>query len=144
MIAGVMQLLEPRKLFRDLIGYGLVSALALGVDIAVLWALTQSAGMHYLVAASISFTLGAVVAWWLSSRFVFKQHQLANRGAEFAAFLALGLVGLGVNAAVLALAVQWLKWPLLAGKSAAVGGTFFCNFILRRHFLFTARDEAKA
>lgn len=133
---------ELRKLIQDLFGYGLVSALALAVDVGLLWTLNQKAGLHYLLAASISFTLGAVVAWWLSSRFVFNQHQLANRSAEFLAFLALGLVGLCLNAAVLAFAVQWLKWPLLAGKCLAVGGTFICNFTLRRQLLFTAASGA--
>jgi putative flippase GtrA len=130
---------ETRQLARDLFGYGCVSALALVVDTGLLWALYRHAGVHYLLAASISFTAGAVLAWWLSTRFVFTLHQLANRGAEFVAFVALGLVGLCVNIAVLAFAVQWLRWPVLAGKMLAVSGTFLCNFLLRRQLLFSAQ-----
>ncbi|HTP40324.1 MAG TPA: GtrA family protein [Steroidobacteraceae bacterium] len=131
---------DLKKLCRDLVGYGLVSALALALDAGLLLALTRYAGLHYQLAAALSFSAGALLAWWLSSRWVFSQHQLANRGTELLAFVGLGLVGLVVNAAVLGLAVQWLHWPLLAGKFLAVGGTFFCNFILRRQLLFTAHE----
>jgi putative flippase GtrA len=130
-----------RKLAQDLFGYGAVSALALVVDTGLLLTLTRYGHLHYQIAASLSFTAGALVAWWLSSRFVFSHHQLAGRGTELLAFLGLGLVGLGVNALVLGLAVQWLKWPLLAGKSVAIAGTFLCNFALRRQLLFTTRPS---
>lgn len=139
-----MMLRLNSKLIAELFGYGCVSALALGLDAGLLWILYRHAGVHYLLAASISFTAGAVLAWWLSTRFVFAEHQLANRGTEFVAFLALGVVGLCLNIAVLAFAVQWLKWPVLAGKLLAVGGTFFCNFLLRRQLLFSSSSRRLA
>ena len=122
---------------RELIRYAMVSACAFVVDVGLLWLLAKHLGMHYLVAATLSFLAGGVVAYLLSIRFVFSQRRLQTRSIEGTAFIALGLAGLAVNTAVMALAVEVAGAPLLVAKMASACLTFGVNFLLRKHLLFT-------
>lgn len=123
-------------LARELFGYALVSALALAFDSALLWAFVSN-GIHYVFAASLSFTAGGFVAWWLSSQYVFHSHRVNRPGREFVLFLLLGCIGLSINALVIFACVQDFGWSLPAAKISASGMTFLSNFVLRRFALFT-------
>lgn len=127
---------DMHKLFVEALGYGLASAVALVVDVSLLRALVEGAGMHYLPASAVAFTAGACVAYLLSVRFVFRFHQIRNRGWEFASFLALGLAGLLVNAAALFVAISAAGLGLVTAKLLAAICTFVTNFTLRRQLLF--------
>ncbi len=94
------------RFFRELITYGVASAIALAADMGLLLVLTQRAGWDYRP-ASVAFLRhrSATVAYLLSIRFVFSSHRVRNRSAEFGAFVALGLAGLAVNSLVMRIAV---------------------------------------
>jgi putative flippase GtrA len=125
-----------RLLIREALGYMLASAIALGADMGLLTVLVHFFHWGTLTAATTSFLAGACVAYALSVRFVFRLHRLRNRRAEFAAFVAIGLVGVVVNAAVIYSAVNFLGLHYLIAKCIAAGFTFSCNFLLRRQILF--------
>jgi putative flippase GtrA len=128
-----------KSLFREALGYTIASAIALAVDFAVLWLLVQHLNWGYLPAATTSFLFGAVVAYTLSVRLAFKEHRLKDVRAEFAGFVALGVVGLSLNAAIMFVAVQYLGLNYLVAKCIAAGVTFVCNFVSRRQLLFVRR-----
>ena len=128
---------SPRTLLLQVFGYGLVSAIALAVDVAVLQGLVRMAGWHYLVASALAFGAGATVAYALSVRFVFESHRVANRSLEFGYFVALGLAGLLVNAGALFVAVSAAGLSLVTAKLLAAACTFATNFTLRRQLLFS-------
>jgi putative flippase GtrA len=128
---------EPvRRFFLEVLGYGLVSAVALGADIALLRLMVEGAGMNFLPANALAFAVGALIAYFLSVRFVFRFHHLRNRGWEFASFVALGLVGLLVNSVALFLAISMAGLGLVTAKLLAAACTFATNFTLRRQLLF--------
>lgn len=126
-----------RKLFREAFKYGLVSVVALGVDMAVLHGLVDRFSWHYLVASGVAFLAGATVAYLLSVRFVFPVHKLHNPYLECVVFFALGLAGVAVNAGALFIAVGKAGLGLTTGKLLAAGCTFVTNFTLRRQLLFS-------
>jgi putative flippase GtrA len=125
-----------RTILKDAVGYAGVSAFALLLDVAVLWTLVQYCKWWYLAAATASFMSGVIVAYVLSVKFVFTQHRLQDRRAEFASFAAIGTLGLGINAAVVFVAVNFFALHYLAAKFIAAGFTFICNFVSRRQLLF--------
>ncbi|HEX3848924.1 MAG TPA: GtrA family protein [Steroidobacteraceae bacterium] len=133
---------DPRTLIREAAGYGAASAAALAVDVAILWTLVHFLGWGYLSAATTSFLAGAVVAYVLSVKLAFKQHRLCDRRVEFLSFVAIGTLGLVVNAAVMSLAINYLGLHYLLAKGVAAGCTFTCNFIARRQILFVRRSAA--
>jgi putative flippase GtrA len=129
-----------RILIREAIGYGAASAGALVVDMTILWVLVRFFAWGYLAAASTSFLAGAVVAYALSLKLAFKQHRLRNQRIEFISFVAIGTVGLAINAAVISLAVRYLGLHYLIAKCIAASFTFTCNFIARRQILFVSHS----
>lgn len=125
------------RLVTEALSYGLVSAVALGLDTSVLYGLVNWAGWHYIPASIVAFSAGAVMAYALSVRFVFSVHRLQNTYAEFISFLALGGVGMAINAAALFVAVSTVGLGLITAKLLAAGCTFATNFTLRRQLLFS-------
>jgi putative flippase GtrA len=130
-----------RQILRDFVAYGLVSVVALGVDMGLLLLLNGELGVPVLIAATISFVCGAAVAYVLSVRFVFRYHRLARRSSEFTSFVLLGIAGLLVNAAVIALLTQVAGAPVWLAKLGAAGCTLCVNFLLRRQFLFAPKQH---
>jgi putative flippase GtrA len=123
----------------ELVRYGLVSVAALIVDFGCLLLLAHF--FHYLLASCISFTLGGVMAYVLSVTFVFERRRVNSVPTELGAFIALGLVGLAVNTAVIAMAMNYWALTLALSKIMAAGATFTCNFALRKWLLFTRTNN---
>jgi putative flippase GtrA len=130
------------NLVREAVKYAAASAVALLADAGLLLALTRYAGWHYLIAAAISFMVGATIAYALSVKFVFSAHRLHNRELEFAGFILLGLVGWAINLLVLFIAHGKLGIALVPAKGLASACTFLTNFALRRQLLFHVRTLA--
>lgn len=126
-----------RKLFLELLGYGLASAVALAVDLALLETLVNLAGWHYLPAASLAFIVGGCVAYLVSTRWVFGYRRVGSAPLELGYFLLLGVAGLCVNAGALYVAVGAAGINLAVAKLLAAGCTFATNFALRRQVLFS-------
>jgi len=124
-------------LLKQVAGYAIASAAALGVDAGLLYALTGYAHWHYLPASACSFTVGAFVAYALSVKLAFHNHRLRHRSLELITFVVLGLAGLAVNSLALFIAVGKLGLMILPAKALAAGCTFVTNFIVRRQLLFT-------
>jgi putative flippase GtrA len=125
-----------RRILREALGYGAVSAISLGADFGILAVLVQWLHWPTLIAAATSFLSGACIAYALSVRYVFSQHRLRSRRAEFIGFVALGTIGLAVNLAVIWVATELLGMHVLLGKCLAAGASFSCNFLARRQILF--------
>ena len=127
--------MATRSHLREFAYYFLASLLALSADMAVL--LTLARVIHYLAAATAGFLVGALVAYFLSIRFVFGRRRLAHAARrELIIFAVIGVVGLGVNNAVIFAAVETVALPLAVAKILAAGITFLVNFGLRKRLLF--------
>jgi putative flippase GtrA len=131
-----------KTLLKEALGYGAASICALGVDMTILWLLVRFCAWGYVAAATASFLAGALVAYQLSVRLAFRQHRLRDRRAEFVSFVAIGTVGLAVNAAVISVAVRYFGLHYIIAKCVAAGFTFTCNFLARRQLLFV-RPEVR-
>jgi putative flippase GtrA len=129
-----------KRLIREAIGYGAASACALSVDIAVLWGLVHFFSWGYLAAATASFLAGAMIAYWLSVKFAFKEHRMENQRTEFVGFVGIGTLGIAVNAGVMSIAVRHFGLHYLIAKGIAAGFTFTCNFVARRQILFVSHS----
>ena len=124
-------------LFHETWKYFAVSLASLVLDLAVFWALVKGLGVHYLAANVFSVSAGLVLNYTLSVTWVFRHRRLANREAEFAGFVFIGLLGLLVNEAGVALFVAGLALPRLLGKVCAAAISFLFNFGARKALLFS-------
>jgi putative flippase GtrA len=120
----------------QLLRYVLVSGVALTLDFAVFLGLNGAIG-HPTLSGVAGYAVGIVVHYFLSCRFVFdaaRSQKAAHR--VFAEFVASGIVGLVVTAAVIALATSGLGVTPIAAKILAAGASFVGVFLIRRTIVF--------
>ncbi|WP_246725494.1 GtrA family protein [Beijerinckia sp. L45] len=127
----------------DLVRYGLVSVAALLCDYGLLLVLVAG-GLHYLVAAAISFSAGMGVAYALSVRFVFPDRRDRSRLREAAGFFAVGFAGLLLTQLLLIVFVSGLSLDVAIAKIPTTGCVFIFNFLARRGLVFTGLRPALA
>lgn len=125
-----------KRLDTEFLRYLAASVVALAVDMGLLLSLSKV--MHYMLAAVIAFLCGSITHYLLAVRLVFRTRRLADRAhTEGALFITAGILGLGVNAAIIYAAVEWLNSPLFAAKLMAAGASFFVGFAARKTLLFS-------
>ncbi|MCP5269159.1 MAG: GtrA family protein [Zoogloeaceae bacterium] len=119
----------------EFIRYFFVSIMALSVDMGLLLLLAN--WIHYVVAASVSFMVGAAVHYRLSITIVFSSRRLVSRKrAEAAIFVATGVAALLVNVAVIAVCIELLGMSLPLAKIGAAGFSFLFGYVVRKLALF--------
>lgn len=129
---------HPRRSLRGLTRYFFVGGAAACVDIGLFAVFAKFLGLPYLRVATASFVLATLVNYWLSVRFVFVSGQRFRRRWEMAMVFAVSAAGLALNGLVLWLAVEYLRFELMAAKLAATGVVFFWNYFARRVLIFGA------
>lgn len=125
-----------QNVFIQLFRYLFVGGTAFVVDFGLLWGLTECCNLHYLLAAALSFITGLIVNYTLSIRWVFCEHLLNSRVVEFLGFAVIGLVGLGLNEAIIWVATEWLHCHYIISKIISAAVVFFWNFLARKYLLF--------
>jgi putative flippase GtrA len=120
------------QLFR----YCFVGGFAFIVDAGGLFVLTEYAGIYYLLSATISFILGLVVNYLLSTAWIFKKSKLSNRWTEFLIYSVIGVVGLGLNTLFLWLFTDCLHIYYMLSKIITAALVMLWNFFARKIILF--------
>ncbi len=110
---------------------GIVNA---GVNYAVFSAL-HVAGTHYLIASSTGFLTGVITSYAINRRWTFTCTSKANT-TEAGRFLLVNLVALGVNAAVMYLAVEQWQWSVHIAWLAATAASVQVNFFGSQWWVF--------
>jgi putative flippase GtrA len=91
-------------------------------------------GVHYLLASSIAFALGALNSYALNRRWTFKSR--ARRAPELARFVCVQAVGLGVDLALLAALVELLGIPHVVAQVLVFPVASVVTFGLSRQWAF--------
>lgn len=108
----------------------MVGLISFGVDFGVYLILLT--WLQYIVASSISFALSLVLNYALTLRFVFRPTGRRNVAKEFASFVGLNIIALGLNQLILFLAVDVGGASEAAGKVLATAVVLVYNFISRK------------
>lgn len=128
--------------------YGIVSAIAFGVDFGTLYLLTLAGffRQYYILAATPAFLLGLLTSYFLSVNWVFPKRRVGSARKEFLIFSVIGVVGLGLTLAVIAFLTEIVlaRWIVISDRqiriilsklAAAVVGILW-NFFARKYLLF--------
>jgi len=118
------------------IRYTFVGGFAFAVDIGSLFALTEFAGMHYLVSAAIAFLLGLTTNYALSVRWVFDRRSVDSKWKEFVIFTAIGLAGLGFNELFMWVFTGLAGIHYMGSKLLSTFFVYMWNFVVRKLTLF--------
>ena len=124
-----------KKLIVQLFRFGLVGGLCFVIDYGLLALLTECFGINYLVSSAVSFAVSVTVNYLLSMRFVFESKEDVDRVKELIVFVALSVVGLGLNQLLMWLGTERIGVHYLLTKLVATAVVMVYNFITRKLLL---------
>ena len=121
------------QLFR----FGVAGGASFAIDYGLFILIFRVFGVHYIIAAGISFAVAVVFNWIINSRWVFTEGaRVSHKGVEVLVFVGIAVVGLGVNEAVLWAGVMVLGVRAEVAKLAATAVVAVWNFLLRKILLY--------
>ncbi len=124
------------KLLVQFVRYFFVGGLAFVVDFGLLYILTEYAGLHYLLSATLSFIAGLLVNYIISCLWVFNGSKFKNRLVEFLFFAAIGVVGLALNDTLIWLFTDCIGTHYMFSKIVAAAMVYLWNFFARKYLVF--------
>ena len=130
---------NPSNWILQLFRYTIVGGFAFIIDYSLLYFLTESFEIYYLISATISFIVGLVVNYILSILWIFKTSKYNSRSLEFIIFGIIGVAGLGLNALLLYIATDILHIYYMISKLLVACIIMLWNFICRKLILFTTK-----
>jgi putative flippase GtrA len=116
--------------------YLVVGGLAFVVDFGSLYLLTEFAGLHYLISAAIAFLFGLLTNYCLSRLWVFDRRTIENVAMEFVIFTVIGIVGLGLNEAIIWFVREKIHFHYMIAKAISSAIVLIWNFGARKSVLF--------
>jgi len=124
-----------KKLFAQLMKFGVVGFIAFLIDYGLLAFCTEILHINYLVSATIGFTVSVVFNYLASMRYVFTHKDGMSRRREFIIFVVLSVIGLAINNIILWAGVELLHVHYLIVKIFATAVVMIWNFVTRKIFL---------
>ncbi|MEO8113661.1 MAG: GtrA family protein [Phenylobacterium sp.] len=116
--------------------YIIVGGGAALVEWIVFYLTLRLAHINYVFSAIAGFAVATYVNYLLSVRFNFVSRENRSSTSELVLVYLVSGVGLAINLAVMAIAVEWLHAWIMVGKIAGTGVAFIWNFLARQFFVF--------
>lgn len=124
-----------KKLINQLLKFGLVGGIAFLIDYGLLFICTEWFGIYYFISSIISFSVSVIFNYVASVLWVFDVDQEKSKTKNFIIFIALSIVGLGINQIIMWYGVEVLKLYYMLIKLIATFIVMVFNFITRKMFL---------
>jgi len=118
--------------------YVVVSGIALCADIVSYWLLTVATGTTALpLAAAASYSVGLVMAFFLITRYVFRDGWLSKtKILEAIVFFLTGLLGVFLTYGIVAMYAKFIGEHIYAPKLLAVSISFISVYFFRKYVVF--------
>lgn len=124
-----------RKLIEQIFKFGIVGVIAFVIDFGVMVLLTEAFGLNPVASATVSFIVSVVFNYLASMRYVFRHREGMSRGREFAIFVVLSVIGLGINDALMWAGTELVALDYRLVKIGATAIVMVWNFVTRKVFL---------
>ena len=119
------------QLFR----YVIVGGFSFLIDYGLLYFLTEYANFYYILSASISFIVGLIVNYILSTKWIFRKSRLKNTVLEFIIYGIIGILGLILNNILLYIFTDFFQIYYMISKLITAVLVMGWNFVGRRIIL---------
>ena len=128
----------------EFLAYFAVSAIALAIDLAILYTLAERLAFDKPLATLIAYVVGFVFHYTLAVSHVFDYRRFAQRRTvELTIYALAGVAGAAASYAIV-LAGTTLGASLWSSKTVAVAVSFVIGYSLRRYFLFSRARATRA
>ncbi len=121
-----------KELFGQLLRFARVGTVAFFIDYGTMVLLTEVFGMPYLISTTVGFIVSVVFNYFASMRFVFTHKEEMSRKREFAIFLVLSGIGLGLNDILMFLGTSIVGIDYRITKVLATAVVTLYNFVSRK------------
>lgn len=133
---------DDRRLPVQALRYGVAAFGGFAADYAVLLALKEWVGLHYLVAVPLAFVAGIAVNYLIGVLFVFRRGRL-TLGKELMLFVLISLLALVVTEGSMLLFTGLLRVDYRISRVISGGVTYLFNFFSRRMLLYRIPERAE-
>ena len=124
-----------KKLLEQLLKFGVVGVICFLIDFGLLVIMTEAFSINYLISSGISFAVSVTVNYLLSMRYVFVSKNASAKTAEFFVFVALSVVGLGINQLLMWIMVDKIHIYYMLSKVITTAIVMIYNFVTRKLLL---------
>lgn len=135
--------MRTRRLFWQFARFLVVGLFSFAFDFGLYFVLFEYVGVQYLLASTISFSLSLVLNYVLTLKYVFDSKPGRNVAKEFAIYIGLNIIALGLNQGILFIAVEALGATPLMGKLVATAVVLVYNFISRKLLIERSGGSAR-
>ena len=120
-----------RERMLEIIRFCFVGGVSFLMDYAILFALTEFAGVYYLYSSAISFSVTVVFNYWLCVIYVFKDAKKQSTRRAII-FFGTGVVGLGLNQLCMWFFVDVAGLYYMIAKIFATAIVTIWNYVTKR------------
>ena len=124
-----------KKLFEQLIKFGIVGVVCFLIDYGLMVLLTEIFKVHYLLSSGVSFCVSVIANYVLSLKYVFDTGNDKRSITEFLIFIILSVIGLGIHQALMWLCVEIFHIFYMVSKIGVTAVVMVYNFITRKMIL---------
>ncbi len=114
--------------------YIFVGGIAAVVNIGMLYIFTDIFKIYYLLSNVFSFSLGLIVNYILSKKFVFQDEKAISKSKEFIIYAIIGVLGLIIDTLLVGLMTSILGLYYMLSKIISTIIVFIWNFGARKIF----------
>ena len=126
---------------RQFIKFAVVGGIGTVINLAVLYTLTEYAGMFYLYSATAAFVVAVINNFVLNTVWTFGHALGENTAGKFAKFAAVSLASLAVNLCVLWFFTELAGIYYLVSQVLAIGVALIINFFGNKLWTFRNRTQ---
>ena len=125
-----------KKLIRQVLRFGVVGVIATLIDYGVLIICTELLGVNYLISSGIGFSVSVIANYLMSVHWVFDvKGNGQSQGMQFAVFIVLSIIGLGLTELLMWLGTDVLGIYYLVTKLGSTAIVMVYNFVTRKVLL---------
>lgn len=123
-----------KKLFKQIIKFGIVGGIAFLIDYSLLYILTEFFNIYYFYSSIISFIISLIFNYIASIKWVFDVNEKQTI-KDIIIFIILSVIGLGINQLVMYIMVELINIYYMISKIGATTIVMIWNFITRKIFI---------
>lgn len=131
-------LVEKYKL---IIKYIIAGSTAAGVDLTILYGLTEWVGLYYLLSATLAFIIAFFVSFNLQKFWTFKDNRRVGIHRQMTIYFLNGIINLNLNALFMYLLVDYVHIMYILAQIITSIFLAFTSFMVYRFVIFKKKNE---